>query len=101
MKIKKTKLSKSQACSGFISSVSNNGLVKIIFSDIIDTNFNVSLINETNTQMYVKPGNNRQEDEDFDLSSVNFTWTVLSFIKDTMFVQLNFDSPLEISPIIQ
>ncbi len=51
--------------------------------------------------MYVKSGRNRDYDEDFDLSSVNFTWTVLSFIKETMFVQLNFNSPLEISPLIQ
>ena len=51
--------------------------------------------------MYVKPGNNRQEDEDFDVSSVNFTWSVHSFIKETMFVQLNFDQSLEISPLIQ
>jgi hypothetical protein len=41
--------------------------------------------------MYVKPGNNRHEDEDFDVLSVNFTWSVHSFIKETMFVQLNFD----------
>ena len=50
--------------------------------------------------MYVKPGRNRQEDEDFDLASVNFTWSVKSFIKETMLVQLYFDSPLEISPLI-
>jgi len=41
--------------------------------------------------MYVKPAKNRQEDEDFDLSSVNFTWSIQSFIKETMFVQLNFN----------
>jgi hypothetical protein len=40
--------------------------------------------------MYVKPGSNRQEDEGFDLSSVNFTWSVISMLKETMFVQLNF-----------
>ena len=67
----------------------------------MNTSFNISFINDTNTQMYVKPGRNRDYDEDFDLSSVNFTWTVQSFIKETMFVQLNFNSPLEISPLIQ
>ena len=76
MKKNKTKLSKNQACYGFISSISNNGLVKIIFNDIINTKFNHSWINETNTDIYVKPGRNRQEDEDFDVSSVNFTWNV-------------------------
>ena len=50
--------------------------------------------------MYVKPGKNRQEDEDFDVSSVNFTWAIQSFIKETMLVQLDFNQPLEISPLI-
>ena len=50
--------------------------------------------------MYVMPGSNRQENEDFDLNSVNFTWSVQSFIRETMLVQLKFNSPLEISPMI-
>ena len=48
--------------------------------------------------MYVKPGNNRQLDEDFDVSTINFTWTIKSYIFDTMIVQINFLQPLEISP---
>ncbi len=40
-------------CSGFISSVSKYGLVKIVFNDIINTNLNISWINNTNTEMYV------------------------------------------------
>ncbi len=51
--------------------------------------------------MYVKPGNNRQLDEGFDPSTLNFTWNLTSFEVDTMYVQLNFDQPLEISPLIQ
>jgi hypothetical protein len=31
--VKKIRLSRSQACSGFISYVSNNGLIKILFND--------------------------------------------------------------------
>ena len=58
-KLKQNQSSRSQACSGFISSVRNNGLVKIVFNDLINTNFNFSLINNTNTQMYVRPGSNR------------------------------------------
>ncbi len=50
--------------------------------------------------MYVKPASNRHEFEDFKLSSVNFTWTVLSLIQDKIFVRLNFNQPLEISPLI-
>jgi hypothetical protein len=50
--------------------------------------------------MYVKPGRNRQLDENFDSSTLNFTWYVTSFHKETMLVQLSFDLPLEISPLI-
>ena len=50
--------------------------------------------------MYVNPGNNRQLDEGFDPSTLNFTWNVISFIKETMLVKLNFTYPLEISPQI-
>ena len=58
-KINRNQSSRSQACSGFISSVRNDVLVKIVFNDLINTNFNFSWINNTNTQMYVKPGSNR------------------------------------------
>ena len=50
--------------------------------------------------MYVKPGGGRQEDNNFDPSTLNFTWSVTSFIKETMLVNLIFDQPLEISPLI-
>ena len=50
--------------------------------------------------MYVKPASDRQEDEDFEVSSVNFTWAIQSFVKETMMVKLDFNSPLEISPLI-
>ena len=40
--------------------------------------------------MYVNPGKNREKNEDFDLSSVNFTWSIQSLIKETMFIQLYF-----------
>jgi hypothetical protein len=48
--------------------------------------------------MYVKPGRGRLLDENFDPSTLNFAWYVMSFHKETMFVQLIFDSPIEISP---
>ncbi len=50
--------------------------------------------------MYVKPGGGRQEDNNFEESTLNFTWSVTSFIKETMLVNLIFDQPLEISPLI-
>ena len=50
--------------------------------------------------MYIYPGNNRQLDEGFDPSTLNFTWSITSFLKETMYVNLVFDQPLEISPLI-
>ena len=67
----------------------------------MNTNFNLSLINSSNALISVNPANNRGLDEDFDPSTLDFTWTVTSFIKETMFINLNFSKPLEISPLIQ
>ena len=41
--------------------------------------------------MYIKPGGNRQLDEDFDPSTLNFTWSIISLMKETMLVNLKFD----------
>ena len=41
--------------------------------------------------MYVIPGNNRQLDEDFDPLTLNFTWNVISFMKEIMLIKLNFN----------
>ncbi len=57
----------------------------------MDTNFSISYINNTNTLMYLKPGGNRQLDDNFDPSTLNFTWQVTSFIKERMQVNLIFD----------
>ena len=65
------------------------------------TDFDLSFINSSNTQIYVKPAQNRYLDEGFDMSSVNLTWKVISFISDTMNIGLSFNKPLEISPLVQ
>jgi hypothetical protein len=51
--------------------------------------------------MYIQPEGGRQEDNDFDPTKLNFSWSVNSFVKETMIVNLVFDYPLEISPIIK
>ena len=38
--------------------------------------------------MYIKPGGGRHEDNNFDLSTLNFIWLVTSFIKETMLENL-------------
>ena len=40
--------------------------------------------------MYINPGGNRQQDNDFDPSTLNFTWSLISFVKETMLVNLIF-----------
>ncbi len=40
------------------------------------TNFNLSYINSTNTEISIKPAQNRQSNENFDPSSLNFDWKV-------------------------
>lgn len=66
----------------------------------MNTNLNMSDINSTNTQMYIKAGGGRDLDDDFDPSTLNFTWSVTSFVKETMLINLEFNQPLEISPMI-
>jgi hypothetical protein len=57
----------------------------------MNTNLNMSDINRTNTQMYLKAGGGRDQDDNFDPSSLNFTWSVASFIKETMLVNMVFN----------
>ena len=41
------------------------------------TNFNHSLINNNTLDLYIAPLDGRQQDEeDFDISNLNFTWNV-------------------------
>ena len=65
------------------------------------TDFDLSFINSSNTQIYVKPAQNRYLDEGFDMSTVNLTWKAISFIGDTLIIGLSFKNPLEISPLVQ
>ena len=64
------------------------------------TKFNNSFINSTNTKISIIPSKNRELDEDFDPSTLDFDWKVTSFIENTMMIYLNFSQPLEISPLI-
>ena len=68
----------------YIFTRTRNSLMHSIHFDIMNTKFNLSFLNESNTQMYINPANNRQLDDDFDPDTSNFTWTVTSFINETM-----------------
>ncbi len=40
---------------------------------------NITNINETNTQIYVKPALERQEDLDFNYDDISLTWNLTKF----------------------
>ena len=57
----------------------------------MNTSFDFSMINSSNTQIYVKPVIYIQSDEIFSMSKVYLRWTIQSFKNDTMIISLNFD----------
>ena len=66
----------------------------------MDTNINISWINQTNTQVYVQPLDEREHDNDFNISKLNLTWVIDSYKNETMTINLTFNFPFEISPSI-
>ena len=63
------------------------------------TEFNHSLINYTNTDIYVEPAHNRHQSDDFNITTLNFTWQVESYEEDTLAFKLDFYNPISISPL--
>ena len=52
--------------------------------------------------MHLLPHDNWQNEiKDFNMSNLNFTWNVTSFRKNVLKVQLNFNSPINISPQLE
>ena len=73
----------------------------IKFNHEMFTDFNWTHINHTNTDIYIKPALHREFDDDFNISTVNLTWNVSYFNLETLYIQLDFNEPLEISPLIE
>lgn len=52
----------------------------VVFSTKMKTEFiNVTWINSTYLDLYIVPANERDKDDDFEFSSVNFTWNVTDY----------------------
>ena len=87
---------------GWIESISVLGEVEVVFSRAMKTNFNASLfLNSTNIDMYVLPFENwHLERDDFNMSSLNFTWNCTSFSGRTLRFKLKFNDAAEISPLL-
>ena len=51
----------------------------IVFNATMLTNFNLTLLNHTNVDIYVVPAMNRDKDTTFNVSTVNLTWYVQNY----------------------
>ena len=60
----------------------------------MNTNFNISWINESNTDIIVQQQDKREFESDFNSSKINLTWIIDSYQGDSMKINLTFDSPL-------
>ena len=54
-------------------------MLDIYFNASMDTEFNHSIINASNTDIYVEPALERDQEDEFNVSKVNLTWKVQSF----------------------
>ena len=67
----------------------------------MNTNFNNSWINHTNTQIYVQPQDKRDQEIGFNYSNLGLSWVVESYGNDALKFKLIFDNPQELSPNIK
>lgn len=67
----------------------------------MNTSLNTSLINQTNTLIYVEPQDKRDLEIGFNKSTLDLTWFVDSYYNDVMKIKLEFSNTLEISPNIK
>jgi hypothetical protein len=84
-----------------IKQISTVGKMKIEFNDVLFDKVNVSMLNKTHIEMYIKPAANRETLAGFKLSQVNFTWKCVKAKNNSMDFNLTFESPLEVSPLIE
>lgn len=86
-----------------ITDLDQYGNMTIRFSTPMKTyHFNKTDINSSICDIYVKPSNDwHKNKENFNISTLNFTWNITHFEKDKMVVKLIFNNPEEISPLIE
>lgn len=84
-----------------IKSISVFGEVNITFSDEMQAPQNISWLNSSTMDLYLDLSYARLKEEGFNLSSVNFTWSTKEFGPKYMIIDINFFSPISISPWIE
>jgi len=68
----------------YIKSISITGEMEILFNASMLTTFNYTLLNETNFDIYVIPAKGREDFDDFNLSDVNLTWSLVNYTDNLM-----------------
>ena len=87
-------------CSAEIESVTSFGEMDVRFSTLMNTQgIDITMLNETLIDIYVKPSGNRATLSSFNVSQVNLTWSVTSFEGDLLKIKLTFENFAEISPL--
>ena len=85
---------------GGIKEISSRGILIIHFNASMFTDFDLELIHPNNTAIYIIPALQRHEENGFNLTSVNFTWFVQSYLNKTLTIKLDFFQPISISPLL-
>ena len=89
--------------SAYIRSISPLGVMKIEFnSSMLTDQINLTHINATVFDIYIDPALMRHKTEDsFKMNSINLTWSTLAFFDKQLDIQLLFNDPFAISPLIE
>ena len=85
-----------------IKSISEFGEVVIQFSEDMNwDSFNWTNINDTVFDIYINYTrewfDNDFRSTDFEMTRINFTWTIMNTTNDKMFIQLDFNDPFAVS----
>ena len=65
----------------------------------MNSSLNYSLINSTNTDIFVVPAPARLFDDTFSYDDLKLTWNVTNIFNKTMELKFYFSNPYEISPL--
>jgi len=68
--------------------------MEIRYNASMFTDFNFSLLNSSTVDIYIIPYDPKP---DFNMSHLNFTWSLAFYEIDVMLIQMNFSHPKDIS----
>ena len=73
----------------------------ISFNASMQSGFNLSLLNSSVLDIYIKPAYDRHEEIDFKMSSLNLTWKATYFKDNILKIKMVFNNPVSISPLVK